>query len=176
MSAPHDEPVDEPCVYLTRNGAMSPAVCHAFLDWREAPVAPRPSEAELSFLDPVRMRCFSSSPYPARLRCLSSAPYLAMPDPCRYTRKQRAGAAQATSGGVLGAYALSSSENEEEEVHPPVALVADIEEGEIVEVTPVHSVGVSHSLSLSLCDTLGAAHVTWQGVEARGSPCNPSRE
>jgi hypothetical protein len=147
MSAPHDEPVDEPCVYLTRNGAMSPAVCHAFLDWREAPVAPRPSEAELSFLDPVRMRCFSSSPYPARLHHALSTQ---LPDPRRYTRKQRAGAAQATSGGVLGAYALSSSENEEEEVHPPVALVADIEEGEIVEVTPVHSVGASHSLSLSL--------------------------
>ena len=76
-----------------------------------------------------------------------------MPDPCRYTRKQRAGAVQATAGGVLGAYALSSSENEEEEVHPSVALVvAEIEEGEIVEEAPVHAVGASHSFSLSLCD------------------------
>lgn len=76
-----------------------------------------------------------------------------MPDPCRFIRKQRAGTVQATAGGVLGAYALSSSENEEEEVHPPVALlVADIEEGEIVEETPVHAVGASHYLSLSLCD------------------------
>jgi hypothetical protein len=71
-----------------------------------------------------------------------------MPDPSRYIRKQRAGTVQA-GGGVLGAYALSSSDNEEEEVHPPVAL-AEIEEGEIVEQTPVHAVGVSHSLSLSL--------------------------